>query len=1285
MKKIFLVSILFFQSVQCIPQQIPFAFERLSTQNGLSNNWIRCIYQDDSGYLWFGTGGNGLNKYDGYKFTVYKSNPRIKNSLSNNSINAIFEDHNRNLWIGTQFGLNLYDRENDCFIVFPAMESLFITGFYETGDGKLFVVTVDNVYEINLTNHSAMPFCAEIGGCLQGKFVDAIVEDIHGNLWLGSTNGLYLLDTLNKTFTIFKHDDHDPTSISDNQLESITKDSKGRLWIGTVNNGLCLMKYRNAQFSDPYFINFSHNPQSASSITSGIIWDVLDDGEGSLWIGTENGGLDILDLSSFEKGLPVFIHHLNNEEDETSLANNSIYSLLKDNQGTIWIGTYAGGLNYYNELLYKFYHFKIPYGNNIINVIYKENNNLWLGTEGGLYFYNNASNQFEYYKHDADDRNSIGEGAILSIFEDSRKNIWIGTWAGGLNLFNRKEKKFTRFLNDEANPNSIGGNNVFDMVEDGEGYLWIACMNGGLNRYDYRTNTFKAYRVDFQAENSISGDWVRTLFINSYNEFWISTTVGVDLFNRKTERFIHFTHDPNDSTSISYNGAIVFFEDSKRNFWLGTEGGLNSFMRKDSSFICYYEENGLPDNSIKGICEDEHGNLWLSTNKGISKFTNGIMRPDKPVFKNFNTSDGGLQGNEFKERSYFKDSDGYIYFGGTNGYNVFHPDSMKENSYVPPVLITDFLLVNKPVGIDEKDLPLNKRISLVEQITLSYKNSSFIIQFLALNYINPEKNQYKYKLEGYDQNWIDADSKRSATYTNINPGKYIFYVKGSNNDGVWCETPEQLTIIIRPPWWGTILFKIALAAVIILLGLLLHFARISYLKKLNLQLEQKVNERTNELSEINTLLEEKQEEITTQNNELQHHRNNLEQLIEERTSELFKAKVNAEESDRLKTSFLANISHEIRTPMNAIYGFSGLLSDKTRSEEARDGYLNIINKNCESLLFLIDDIVDISLIESNHFSIENAHFEVNPILIKLERIFQLKNSKTLDFEFVNKNDKEKLVLFGDKVRFHQILSNLLSNAFKYTESGQIKFGYDEFKTHVRFYVSDTGIGIEEKEINNIFTQFYKVENNPNKLYRGTGIGLAISKKVVELMGGEIWVESLIGKGSVFYFILPKLIQDSNVVKPVHTTKKDKLRLKGVTLLIAEDDPTSFEMIKIMLKSFGAQIIWAKNGKEAIEYIRNCPKTDTCIVLMDIKMSVMDGYEATRQIKIINNKIPIIAVTAYAQKTNKKKILQSGFDDYVSKPIKLETLLDVITRFTLPSASGKGKNYVPMAKSQVRKQ
>jgi signal transduction histidine kinase/CheY-like chemotaxis protein len=517
-------------------------------------------------------------------------------------------------------------------------------------------------------------------------------------------------------------------------------------------------------------------------------------------------------------------------------------------------------------------------------------------------------------------------------------------------------------------------------------------------------------------------------------------------------------------------------------------------------------------------------------------------------------------------------------------------------------------------------------------------------------------------LEGFDKDWIKTDaSRRFATYTTLEPGKYTFKVKGSNNDGLWSVEGTSLSITILPPWWQTWFFRIGLLVFIVTASFMLYRMRINIMKSRQLILEQKVKERTLELMEANVLLEEKQEEISSQNAELAKHRNHLEMLVQERTADLEKAMKKAEESDRLKSTFLANMSHEIRTPMNAIVGFSSLLKSKHISEEDKESSINTINNNCEALLVLINDLLEISLIEANQVKINKVPFEVDSILIELENFFNLKKEKDLEIAFLNKNESKKIILENDFTRFRQIITNLLNNSLKFTEKGHIQFGYVINDNRVNFFVTDTGIGISKSEFENIFNPFHKIESD-TKLYKGTGLGLSISKKLVNLMGGEIWLESEIGKGTSFFFTLPYAPIRASKDNIADQMKNININWKDLKILVAEDEPANFHLIRKILEPSKAMIIWAKNGKEAVDYIKNNTSSKHVLVLMDIKMPVMDGIEALKIIRKINKNIPIIAVTAYAHETDKFEILKNDFNDYIVKPLKPQNLLETINNF-----------------------
>jgi signal transduction histidine kinase/ligand-binding sensor domain-containing protein len=1032
--------------------------------------------------MWFGT-NEGLNKYDGYNFTVYKNNPKDTNSISNNAIQSIYEAKSGNLWIGTENGLNLYNRNNDQFTYKIKLSRSIITDFLELEDGRVFMTTrSDGLYLYDPKNDSVSSFLYDENDkfSLSSNGLNSILMDHNGNIWIGTSDGLNLSDTLNYEFISLKNDKKDKNTIFNNNIRTLYQDSKNRIWVGT-NTGLSLLKYKKGAPEKCVFINYKHNPSNKESISDGAVLALTEDKYGRLWIGIESRGLDIIDLNTFEENNCVFHHYRYNPNDNTSLSYNSVYSIYKDRNGSIWLGTFGDGIDIYNKLIKNFTHYKQELNNpnslsnNFVNSFFEEDDHLWIGTSGGLNLFDKKKKIFKYFVHDPNNNKSIGSNSVRVIKRDSKKNLWIGTWGGGLNLYNSKNNTFTRFKHDPNDNKSIGANNVFAIIEDRDGTLWIGTMGGGLNLFDYKSKTFKKYVNAADDEHTITDDWVRTLFENSYGEIWLSSSHTVELFDKKSERFIHFPHDRKNPKSISYDGANMFFEDSKKNLWIGTVGGLNVFHREDSTFSYYQQEDGLPNNQINGILEDDHGNLWISTNKGISKFINGINHPENPVFKNYDASDG-LRVDEFRPRAFCKSKDGTMYFGGKNGFNAFHPDSIKENPHKPPVVITKFLLFNKNVPIGTKDSPLKKHISLLKEIILPYKHSVITFEYAALNFVSPEKNQYAFILEGFDKEWHYVGSKREATYTNLNPGTYTFRVKGSNNDGVWNEEGTSLKIIITPPFWKTIWFRLIIIILVMLAVYGIHFIRVRNILAYGLELENEVAKRTKELKKSNKELKE----------------------------------------------FAYIVSHDLKEPLRGIVQLTEwTLEDSHKKLEGKSKeYLNMLKEKTTHMNNMVQGILEYSRVgrtedKEKKIDLNNLIKEAIELLSIPDNIKILIENKLPDYK-------------ADKTRMTQLFVNILSNAVKHINKpeGIIKIGCEEEENDWKFYISDNGCGIKEKYLEKIFRIFYTLETEPTE--KGTGIGLTIVKKIIDLYKGRIWVESEIGKGTTFYFTLPRQYKNNSV-------------------------------------------------------------------------------------------------------------------------------------------------------------
>lgn len=1249
-----------FISTICSFSQSSLRFTHITTEEGLSSSWVRCIYQDTTGFIWFGT-SDGFNRYDGYSIKVFKAEPHAQNSLVHGAVTYIAKRSENELWICTEQGVSIFNQENNSIKPFSYLNKVRVTHVMTDHEGFAWFSSYSGIYRFNNIDSTIVNFRNIPGDITSLSFdqVSMCMEDKDNNIWVATQNGLNFFVRETGAFHRYKAGIGNDL-ISGNYISCLLQDDEGKIWIGVEETGVDLLLLKD---NDPFHVSFKH-------IIDARCTNLLIDRNNLLWIGNSMGlGVNLVNLNNVKDFNSIQVYHYRNTYGQDDLSDNSITSLLEDRNGGIWIGTFAGGVNYYSPFMKKFNVVKHISGdenslyNNVVNCFLEDGNYLWIGTEEGLSRLNRETDNFTTFLHHENNNHSLGANGIISIFKDSRENLWIGTWTGGLNLFDYKHENFIRFMFDPNIPGSINNNNIFVIFEDSRGILWIGTNGGGLNRYDYATGVFKNYIPEPNNVNSIYHNAVNDICETSYGELFISLYHAIDVFDYTTETFTHYKHNSNDSTSLSSGNIIDIYEDSRKNLWIATSSGLDLFDRNTKSFRHFTTLQGLPSNAIMAVNEDKDGNLWLSTNNGLAKIELGINLTEDMVIQKYFATDG-LQGNEFVRRSTYTDNNGNLYFGGTHGYTFFHPDSIHKNVYPPKIVLTLFKLLQNDERPQLKDF--TEDIDLIHQIDLKYNQNNFTIHYAALNYLHPSKNQYMFILEGFETKWQKVGSQREATYTNIDPGRYVFKVMGTNNDEVWSTEAKTIEIIVRPPWWGTILFKVSIVLFLLFLIYFIYKIRIRILEDQKKLLEDKVKVRTHELANLNSLLLDKQKKISAQNEELSEHRNNLEQLVKERTKTMLAAQKRAEEADKLKSAFLANMSHEIRTPMNAIVGFANLLKNEQNSEEEKDEFLSIILNNCDTLMVLINDILEISLIEANQLTLKYKPFNVNKILLELESYFQLNNIKNLKITFKNKSDTG-LKFCNDATRFQQIFVNLINNAYKYTDEGEIEFGYNKQNDEIIFYVKDTGIGIAESEYENIFSSFHKIDKGENQMYRGAGIGLSISNKLVDLMGGKMWLNSKVGKGTTFFFTFsdrPSKLKNTDTTEFEEETGKEKRQsLLNKKIIVAEDEPTNYILIEKILYVTKAKILWAKNGLEAAEMVKDPDNKDALLVLMDIKMPVMNGIRASNLIKKYNSKIPVIAVTAYAQDQNREEILKHNFVDYLAKPINPEMLLNMVYRYS----------------------
>jgi len=744
--------------------------------------------------LWIGTFNGGLNKFDPEteQFERFQHDPHNPGSLSHNIIREIYEDKSGTLWIGTERGLNE---------LIPANTP---------GDSKIFIRYLNEADNPNSLSHDR---------------VRAIYEDESSILWIGTDDGLNQLipgetEGAPPIFVHYKNDPNDPNSLSHNLIRTIYKDREGTLWIGTdggLNKLIQDSIVENRASSKVRFVRYLHDPNNSNSLSHNEVYAIYEDRSGVLWIGTNGGG-----LNQFDRNKETFTNYLNIPSDPNSLSYDEIRCIYEDRSGVLWIGTYGGGICKVDRAKKQFVHYKPDPDNpnslneEIVWCIYEDRAGiLWIGTHGGgLNKFDRKKNLFTHYLSDPDDPMTLSSNIVRLVSEDHSGVLWIGTNGGGLNKFDRDKEQFTSFQHNPADPNSLSHNEIRALYEDRSGILWIGTRGGGVNKLvpGERENlppSFVHYSHDPNNPQSISNDFIRVIFEDRSGVFWIGTLGGgLNKFDRETETFTHYRANSRIPNNLSNDYIFSIYEDKSGILWIGTwGGGLNRFDRASGTFKYYTENDGLPNNAIYGILEDNQGNLWLSTNNGISRFN-----PQTEIFRNFGVRDG-LQSKEFNGGSHFKSPGGEMFFGGINGFNAFYPENIKDNPYVPPIVITSFQKLNKEMSFD-------KPVWEIEMLELSHKDYVFSFEFAALDFTAPEMNRYAYKMEGLDEHWIYTDvDKRFANYTTLSPGEYVFRVKGSNNDGIWNEEGTSIRIIITPPFWKTwwFTFLIVLAALTLVL------------------------------------------------------------------------------------------------------------------------------------------------------------------------------------------------------------------------------------------------------------------------------------------------------------------------------------------------------------------------------------------------------------------------------------------------------------------------------------
>lgn len=1226
MKKGIIYTILLFCVLTVAGTNENLHFKHLDITNGLSSNQVKTIYKDTRGYIWIGT-VNGLNRYDGLSTRYFRKINGDSTSLPDNTINNIYEDNSGKLWIVTNSGLTFFDPETEKFSTnhplfhknIPIPSDNIIDVFTDNENNLWLVNRSYGIYKYNPETDLIKHF--ETGVVLADEEINDISVDSEGNFWIINRGvSIEIFDPKKEKVTNRYKSVLDILPYSPNDY-NLMVDENNNAWIYFFNEEKGVYFFNTKELSFTHFSNTSNRYKLSHDNVSNII----SDNEGNLLVTTDHGGLNVIDLSSFETTF-----YLNDIGDKNSISQNSITSILCDDNGIIWIGTYKKGVNFYHPDLFKFSTYKLNHSrenwlsNEDINCFEEDSRgNLWLGSNGGgLIYFDRQKNTFRTYKHDQNNPNSISSDVIVDLCIDHNGGLWIGTYIGGLNYFDGK--RFIHYINDPDDLRSLPNNNIWSIYEDSDYNLWVGTLGDGISLFDRTTKTFSRFAPYSSSNNS---NFIMSISENKNNDIWFATANGIMKYQKQTGRFIQYVKNENSDNTLSNNSTLDIYCDSRGWVWTATREGLNLYNPLTEKFTVLGEEDGILDNNILTILEAEDGNMWLATPRGLS---NLIIEKDslgKLTFsaKNYDEKDG-LHGTEFNEHAAFKTKKGELIFGGSDGFSIFTPSDLTSSVLKPKVKFDILKLDNLEVEIGDtinERVLLNKSLNDVNGLTFNYDEKTFSISFSSLNYLNPEKTLFNYKLEDFNENWSTTDAQsREITYTNLHPGTYVLRVYSSDIENSLRSEEISLSITILPPFWKT---KWAYSLYLVVTLLIIFYT-------------------------IQTILRRERNRF----------------LIKQERLETAKT----HEMDMLKLKFFTNISHEFRTPLTLILSPLERLIKNTSDASSRE-QLKLIQRNGKRLLNLVNQLLDFRRLEVQGLSLDVREDELVAFCKEATESFSdLSESRNIKLSFSSNVNELRAAFDYDKIE--KIIFNLLSNAFKFTpENGSISVSllYEDTETsdnYIHLVVKDTGIGIPEDKQEVIFERF--VQNIPKGVVvnKGSGIGLSLTREFVQMHNGEIKLESVPGVGSKFTVVLPVKGQaeqqgyiDEVIRHKVFKVEKASIdqeepdNEKSFKLLLVEDNPDIRFYLKDNLKA-NYQIEEAENGKLAWEAILdNMPD----LIVSDIMMPEMDGIELCKKVKTDkrSSHIPVILLTARTTDQQKYEGLQTGADAYITKPFNFEML------------------------------
>ncbi|WP_372774254.1 two-component regulator propeller domain-containing protein [Mangrovibacterium sp.] len=1217
-------------------------FRKYDMGSGLSHNSVMCVTQSQDGFIWIGT-RDGLCRFNGVSNTVYKQNFDDTNSISNNSINCLFEASDGKLWIGTTMGLNCYSPKTDRFEKFTlqadgkGISQNYIRAIIETNEGK---ILIGNPFGIDIYDPTTNAFEAipiEKSNTLKDNIITCFFKDSNNRIWVGQRSGVYLFT--NNSFERVCLDKKLESLFDKFEIRDIREDSNGTIWVATEEYGLYAFKYQSNQCED-----FRNYTVSNSNIVSNHIRKIyIADDE--IWIGTMDG------LSIFSPTKGSFKNFQYSADDPDGISNNSIRDILGDNQGGIWLATYAGGVNYYHPQNNLFPHYKSTtedtnfLTSNVISFFLEEKNgDLWIATEGGgLIFREFSKNKTNHYLNQKN-RNSLVQNYVKSLAQDEKGNLWIGTF-NGLSYFDRETGIFTNYLNDPEDQNSLIKNQVHSLFIDNQNLIWIGTNGGGLQTFNPASKQFKLILSD-EVKN------VNVIMADQKDRIWVGHQSGLACLDRLTGKKIDIS-SLLKQLPLSVQYVQCLFEDRLGRIWVGTQG-FGLFLIHEEEIFWYNTEKGLPDNTVNAITEDAKGNFWLSTNQGVSKINldDSIESSTKLKSKTYSKSQG-IQGLQFLPNSILHSKSGLIYAGGVNGFNVFDPEKVDDRDFFPPIIFTDLRIrSNTKEGV--KHWPVQNLTTSHRDLKLNYQFRDISVDFLGINYTDPENTYYRYQLLGIEKDWVYIAKQRTINFNYLPAGKYELRLQASTNESNWGDTYQSLSFEILRPWWLT---GWAFAGYLLFLGLFLaiFFSLSKRWANLNNRLEMEQFQRTKE-----------------------------------------------DELHQLKLKFFTDVSHELRTPLTLIVSPLEQIIQQPDLNSRLRNQLSLIQRNGNRMMRLINKVLDLRRLETGHEQLKAAPGDLVKFLTETSLAFkESATAKNIEFKFIPL--EPTLEIYFDRDKMEMILYNLLSNAIKNTkQNGRITLELSVANTeqisrnklqtessYAEIRVSDNGRGIPSELLDRIFERFFVSQTRESRRSLDSGVGLELTKRLVELHKGIISVESRERTSeedgfTCFSILFPmgknhlsndeiasdykssedssqyvKTIQEAEALDGAENEEIEELPTEfeqnssETRLLIVEDNAEVRSFIKsLFTNQYLVEV--AENGKIGLQMAtENVPDLIVC----DVMMPEMDGMELCKRIKtdVRTSHIPVILLTARTAITFKYEGLETGADDYITKPFSADYL------------------------------